>query len=85
MTSHATAVVDWLDNGLSAVYTYFDPAYQHISPGRFAILTMIQECRLRAKDYVYLGFLIKNCQKMKYKSEYRPLDCFIGNRWILLN
>ena len=54
-----TAVVDWLDNGLSAVYTYFDPAYQSLSPGRFAILTMIEECQRRAKDYVYLGFLIK--------------------------
>ncbi|MCO7222763.1 arginyltransferase [Pleionea sp. CnH1-48] len=81
----ATAVVDWLNSGLSAVYTYYNPDYSYLSPGRLAILTMIEIAKTRELDYVYLGFLVRNCQKMKYKSEYRPLDCFVGNHWIQLN
>ncbi|WP_144394792.1 arginyltransferase [Pleionea sediminis] len=80
----ACAVVDILDSGISAVYTYFDPDYSSYSLGRLAILRMIEEARKDSMDYVYLGYLVKDCQKMKYKSEYRPLDCFIGNRWVLL-
>lgn len=81
----ACAVVDLLDNGFSAVYTYYDPKYSNYSLGKFAILSLIEEAQLRQLKYVYLGYLVKDCQKMKYKSEYRPLDCHIGNRWVRLN
>ncbi len=81
----STAVIDWLKHGISAVYTYFDPKYESLSPGRLAILTMIDICKERQLDYVYLGFMVKDCKKMNYKSEYRPLDCFVSNRWIQLN
>ncbi len=80
----ACAVVDMLEHGMSAVYTYFDPDYATFSPGKLAILRMIESARDNNLDYVYLGYLVKDCRKMKYKSEYRPLDCFIGNRWVLL-
>ncbi len=80
----ACSVVDLLDNGYSAVYNYFDPAYSHLGLGKLAILTLIEQSKLRDLPYVYLGYLIKDCRKMKYKSEYRPLDCLIGNRWVTL-
>ncbi len=81
----ACSVIDRLENALSAVYTYFDPDYEKYSPGRLAILTLIKEAQSLDLDFVYLGYLVKDCRKMKYKSEYRPLDCLIGNRWIRLN
>jgi arginine-tRNA-protein transferase len=81
----ACSVVDRLDNALSAVYTYFDPDYDRFSPGRLAVLTLVNIAKENQLDFVYLGYLVKECRKMKYKSEYRPLDCFIGNRWIRLN
>jgi arginine-tRNA-protein transferase len=78
------SVVDQLDNALSAVYTYFDPDYDRYSPGKLAILTLVEIAQASQMDFVYLGYLVKNCRKMRYKSEYRPLDCLIGNRWIRL-
>ncbi|MEE4245353.1 MAG: arginyltransferase [Kangiellaceae bacterium] len=81
----ACSVVDVLDNSLSAVYTFFDPDYDKFSLGRLAILHLIEQAKTRGMHFLYLGYLIKDCQKMKYKSEYRPIDCLIGNRWLKLN
>ncbi|NVJ59987.1 MAG: arginyltransferase [Gammaproteobacteria bacterium] len=78
------SVIDELDNGYSAVYTYFHPDYDKFSLGRLAILRLIEFAESQNKDFVYLGYLVKECRKMKYKSEYRPLDCLVGNRWIRL-
>ncbi|NVJ49433.1 MAG: arginyltransferase [Gammaproteobacteria bacterium] len=79
------SVVDRLSNGFSAVYTYYDPDYAKFSLGRLAILQLIEQAKSAAMEYLYLGYLVKDCRKMKYKSEYRPLDCLVGNRWVRLN
>jgi len=81
----ACCVFDQLNNGLSAVYTFFDPDYSKYSPGRLAVLNLIENCRQMSLDYVYLGYWIKGCQKMSYKGEYRPIECFINDRWVSLN
>jgi len=81
----ACCVFDQLDNGLSAVYTFFDPDYSKYSLGRLAVLTLIENSKQMSLDYVYLGYWIKGCQKMSYKGEYRPVECFINDRWISLN
>lgn len=80
----AVAVFDLLDDGVSAVYTYFDPDYEKYSLGRLAVLSLIEHAQNLSLPYVYLGYWIKNCQKMSYKGQYRPLDCFVGERWITL-
>ena len=77
----AVAVVDALDNALSAVYTFFDPAFDAYSPGVFAVLWQIEEARRRQMDYVYLGFWIADCRKMRYKIQYQPLQGLIGQQW----
>jgi len=81
----ATCVYDRVENGLSAVYTYFDPDYAKFSPGKLAILKLIELAKSQSLDYVYLGYWIKESRKMAYKGEYRPLECFINNRWIKLS
>jgi arginine-tRNA-protein transferase len=81
----ACCVFDRLESGLSAVYTFFDPSYSKYSPGRLAILQLIKLATTENLSYVYLGYWIKQCQKMAYKGEYRPIECFIEDRWILLN
>lgn len=81
----ATSVYDILDDGLSAVYTFFDPDYHKFSPGRLALLQLIEQAKIAEMPFVYLGYWIKNCQKMSYKGEYRPSECFVNNQWILLN
>ncbi len=75
------AVVDTLDNALSAVYTFFEPEYEKRSLGRFAILFQIELAKQRNLQWLYLGYWIQECRKMRYKSEYQPMQYFINNEW----
>lgn len=76
------SVVDELTDGLSSVYTYFDPDVSDRSLGVYSVLWQIEECKRRKLDYLYLGYWIKNCRKMEYKSLYRPLEYLINNKWV---
>jgi arginine-tRNA-protein transferase len=80
----AIAVTDLLPNGLSAVYTFYDPDEERRSLGRFAILWQIDEAARLGLADLYLGYWIKNCRKMNYKTEYRPLELLINQRWVSL-
>ncbi len=81
----AVAVTDLLPNGLSAVYTFYEPEEERRSLGRFAILWQIGEALRLELNAVYLGYWIKNCKKMNYKTQYRPIELLINQRWMLLN
>ena len=81
----AVAVSDQLDDGLSAIYTFFDPEYSSRSLGSFAVLWLISEARREKLDYVYLGYWIRSCRKMSYKIDYRPIELLLNNRWQTLN
>ncbi|TQV73545.1 arginyltransferase [Exilibacterium tricleocarpae] len=76
------AVSDIMDNGISAVYTYFDPHEERRSLGTFAILHQIERARELGLPAVYLGYWIRQCRKMQYKSEFRPLEILVDNRWV---
>ena len=80
----AIAVTDVLPNGLSAVYTFYDPDEEKRSLGRFAILWQIGEAKRLGLNAVYLGYWIKNCRKMNYKTEYRPIELHVNQRWVAL-
>lgn len=80
----AVAVSDLLDCGLSAVYTFFDPEQDKRSLGKYAILWQIEQARSAGLDYVYLGYWIKDCAKMQYKSEFRPLEMLVEGKWVLV-
>ena len=81
----AVAVCDITDSGLSAVYTFFDPDYTERSPGHFAILNQIDESRTRDLDYLYLGYWIRDCNKMSYKRRYKPLEAYLNEQWVALD
>jgi arginine-tRNA-protein transferase len=76
------AVVDRLEDGLSAIYTFFEPALDRRSLGTFTILWQLQQTVEDGLDYLYLGYWIKQCQKMAYKIQFRPLELFINGRWV---
>lgn len=78
----AIAVVDELENALSAVYTFFDPDLSKRSLGRYAILYEIGHARQKGLEWLYLGYWIEKCQKMKYKQDYQPQEHFIEGQWI---
>lgn len=77
----AIAVVDVLENALSAVYTFFDPDFAEFSPGVYAVLWQIEQAKQQQLDYVYLGFWIEGCRKMSYKIQYQPLEGLVGQQW----
>ena len=79
----AVSVVDFLEQGLSAVYTFFDPDQSQRSLGNFAILWQIKKCQELGLPYLFLGYWIKGCGKMEYKSKFRPLEMLINGRWVL--
>jgi len=79
------SVCDYLEDGLSAVYTFYLAELQERSLGKFAILAQIYRARELGLGYVYLGYWIKQCEKMNYKIQYRPLELLINRRWMRLN
>ncbi len=81
----AVAVVDVLENHLSAVYTFFEPDEKKRSLGQYAILWQIKECQRLGLDYLSLGYWIKTCRKMSYKLQYRPIELFVNQRWVQMN
>ena len=81
----ALAVVDELQDGLSAIYTFFDPDSDKRSLGTFAILWQIERARALGLEYLYLGYWIRGCKKMAYKSEFRPLELYVKNRWTVIS
>lgn len=80
----AVAVTDQMINGLSAVYTFYDPEEHRRSLGRYAILWQIEEARRSRLEALYLGYWIKNCRKMNYKTEYRPIEMLVNQRWVAI-
>lgn len=81
----AVAVMDVLESGLSAVYTFFDPDEGKRGLGVYAVLWLVEEARRRGLPYVYLGYLIHESPKMAYKSRYRPLEVFRQGFWLPLD
>jgi len=75
------AAIDSLDDGLSAIYTVFDPTYEHRSLGTFAVLWQIEETKRRNLPHLYLGYWIKQCRKMNYKTRFRPIEALRSGQW----
>lgn len=78
----AVAIVDRLDNGLSAVYTFFDPTETARGLGTYAILWQLADARRQELEWVYLGYWVQECHKMAYKANFRPHQVFVGGGWI---
>lgn len=81
----ASCIMDQMRDGLSAVYSFFDPAESKRSLGTYMVLWMIEAARRHNLDYVYLGFWIKDSPKMTYKGRFRPLEGFGQKGWDLLD
>ena len=75
------SVIDLLTDGISSVYTFYDTKDLKYSFGTYAILWQIEECKRQSKDYLYLGYLIKECERMKYKTNFRPYEIFLDQGW----
>jgi arginine-tRNA-protein transferase len=79
------SLIDRLLDGLSAVYTFYDPDLAKRSLGVYNVLTQIELARSFGLPYLYLGYWIKESPKMAYKSDYRPLELCRDGHWTLLD
>jgi len=76
------AVIDRLLDGISAIYTFFDPDFDAHSIGTFAVLWQIDEAKRSKLPFVYLGYFIAQCQKMNYKINFKPFEARIEDQWL---
>lgn len=77
----AVCLADRLVDGLSAVYSFFDPGSSRRSPGTHMILWLVERANSLGLPYVYLGFWIEGCSKMSYKANFRPVEGFTAEGW----
>jgi arginine-tRNA-protein transferase len=78
----AVSLVDRLDDGLSAVYSFYDPTRDRQSLGTWSILWLVDECRRLGLPYVYLGYWIAESPKMAYKARFPALERLVATGWI---
>lgn len=81
----AVAILDNLEDGLSAAYTFFDPSESRRALGVFSVLYEIELARQLNLPYVYLGYYIAGSRKMNYKINYQPIEGFDGKNWEIIN
>lgn len=75
------SIIDVLDDGLSSVYTFFDPDLAGSSLGTYNILWQIAQCAANKLPYLYLGYWIRDSRKMAYKTNFRPIEGLIDGEW----
>jgi arginine-tRNA-protein transferase len=78
---YAACLVDWLTDGASAVYSYFDPRLAERSLGSYLVLALLDALKQQDKPYLYLGYWIKGAQKMQYKTRFQPLEGLTPQGW----
>jgi len=78
---HAVALTDVLSDGLSMVYSFYDPDRDDRGLGTYMILDHVRRARARGLPYVYLGYWVKGSSKMDYKARFQPQEHLLPRGW----
>ena len=75
------SMIDLLEQGISSVYTFYDASDTVASFGSYSILWQIEQAKELNLPYLYLGYYIKESEKMSYKVKYQPMEGLIDDHW----
>jgi len=74
-------IIDIIDDGISAVYSFYDCSDQKLSLGTTSIIWLLEFCKKENLSFLYLGYWIHESQKMKYKINFKPYELMINGVW----
>jgi arginine-tRNA-protein transferase len=72
-------LIDFLEDGISSIYFFYDPSYAHLSLGRYSLYKQIDFAKQRELDWIYLGYGVKDCSSLNYKFDYKPYKILRNN------
>ena len=76
-----TVLMDLLGDGISLIYSFYEPSYESRSLGTLMVLDAIQRAQRLGLTYVYLGYFVRGSKKMEYKSRFKPQERLSADGW----
>tara|TARA_B100000767_G_C19732817_1_gene522531 strand:- start:76 stop:801 length:726 start_codon:yes stop_codon:yes gene_type:complete len=74
-------IIDIVNDGISAVYTFYDCSNRKLSLGTISIMWLISFCKKQNLSFLYLGYWINESKKMKYKTNFKPYELLLEGIW----